>query len=341
MLHDAPYMNNRSSVSIVMLKVMIALLPGIAVYVYLYGIGIGIQLILATITAWITEYVMLKIRAYQARPFLLDGSVTVTAWLLALSFPPLAPWWMIVLATAFAVIVAKHLYGGLGHNLFNPAMVGFAVMMIAYPQEMSRYITPSMADLLDVKDTLHYIFLGIMPKHLSLDAMVSATPLDQMKTALLAKAILHDGAVPLFVLKGAAGMEWVAIAYLLGGLFLLQQRLIPWQIPLGVIMGVSVLAIPLHFYAPMKYASIFVHLLSGGTLLCAFFIATDPVTAPATVWGRGIFAFAVGALTYVIRVFGGFPDGIAFAVLMMNMAVPLIDQYTRPAVFGHKKSRTL
>ena len=242
---------------------------------------------------------------------------------------------MIVLACAFAVVVAKHLYGGLGNNLFNPAMVGYAIMIIAYPQEMSQYLTPSLvhSGLLQTHDAVNAILFGRFPSHWSLDAMVSATPLDQLKTAL---SIKSDQPV-VAELTHAEGVGGIAIADLIGGVLLLLQRIIAWQIPLGVLLGLSALAMPLHLYAPLEYPPVLFHLLSGGTVLCAFFIATDPVTAPTTPWGRFIFAFVIGLLIYIIRVWGGYPDGVAFAVLILNIAVPFIDQYTQPAVFGHKK----
>lgn len=339
MMWNSPYVKNASPVSIVMLKVLLALLPAIGVYAWFFGVGILIQLVLASLTAWLAEYLMLKARHYPVRPFLLDGSVTVTAWLLALSFPPLAPWWMIVVATLFAVVIAKHLYGGLGNNMFNPAMVGFAVMVIAFPAQISRYAAPWVlsAHPLSILEELRYIFLGVMPAGLSFDAIASATPLDMIKTGLLAREnlqlILQD---PIFGVWAGVGGEWIALAYLLGGLFLLQQRLIPWQIPVGVLAGVGLLAGALFWYDPARYMVPWFHLLSGGTMLGAFFIATDPVTGPTTPLGRFIFALLIGVLTYVIRVFGGFPDGVAFAVLIMNIAVPFIDQYTQPKVFGHK-----
>jgi electron transport complex protein RnfD len=334
---NAPYVTHASSVTVVMLKVLAALLPAILVYVYFYGIGIAVQLGLATLTAWLTEYLMLKIRGYKTMPFLLDGSATVTAWLLALSFPPLGPWWLVVVACALAVMIAKHLYGGVGSNIFNPAMVGYAIMIIAFPAHMSRY--PGLTPSLTMLEEIRYIFLGVLPPTLSFDTLVSATPLNILKTLWLVKTDTLL-AQPLLDVWGV-GMTWVALAYLLGGLFLLQQRLIPWQIPAGFLLSMVALSGLLYLYNT-NYLPPEFHVLSGGTLLGAFFIATDPVSAPSTPLGRFIFASLIGVLTYTIRVFGGFPDGVAFAVLIMNIAVPFIDQYTRPSVFGHstKKRKT-
>lgn len=330
------------SVSMIMAKVLFALMPGIVVYAYFFGWGIVIQIGLATLTACVSEYLILKIRRYPAAPFLLDGSAVLTAWLLALSFPPLGAWWMVVVATLFAVIVAKHLFGGIGQNIFNPAMVGWAVMMIAFPAEMSRYTAPLPLNshLLDLKETLQYIFLAQLPANSYFDAIAYATPLDFIKTAVFTEGKLGETLRnPLFGIVGGVGMEWVAFAYFLGGLFLLQQRIISWHIPLGVLLGVGMMAGGYYGYDSSLYVSPGLHFAAGGTMLCAFFIATDPVTSPTTVWGKLLFSVMVGSLIYIIRVFGGFPDGVAFAVLIMNMCVPLMDQYTRPNVFGHHNRR--
>jgi electron transport complex protein RnfD len=251
---------------------------------------------------------------------------------LALSLPPLAPWWLIVLACMLALIFAKHVYGGVGNNIFNPAMVGYVIVIIAFPAYLSRYPLPSTDPLaLTAFEQMAYIFCHAVPGRLSLDAMASATPLDWIKTTLSTHAALPTSQSALLT-----DIVWINAAYLVGGLFLLQQRLITWQIPLAMLLGVIVLAGPLHYYQPDYYMSPWFHLWQGGTILGAFFIATDPVTAPTTPWGRLIFAFSIGLLTYIIRVFGGYPDGVAFAVLMMNIAAPFIEQYTQPAVFGAK-----
>jgi electron transport complex protein RnfD len=338
---NSPYIKRLTPVSIVMLQVLLALVPAIGVMVYFYGIGVLVQIGLATVTAWIAEAAMLKARHYAIKPFLLDGSVTLTAWLLALSIPPLAPWWMVVLATAIAVVLAKHLYGGLGSNPFNPAMVGFAVLIISFPAQMSRFAAPwtlGQQGLLPMEE-IQYIFTGVLPGGIGFDAIASATPLDAVKTTLSnhgdISAILHG-----VDFMQAFTTEWISLAYLLGGIALLLLRVIPWQIPVGMIAGVAVLAAGLHALNPAVYTPVEFHLLNGAVMLGAFFIATDPVTGPTTPRGRLIFAFFVGMLTYVIRVFGGFPDGIAFAVLLMNIAVPLIDQYTQPETFGARNRKT-
>ncbi|AOY00404.1 RnfABCDGE type electron transport complex subunit D [Jeongeupia sp. USM3] len=339
----SPFLTKPTPLQVVMAKVLLALLPGIAVHLYVFGAGILVQLLLATLTALGVEAACLKLRDFPVRPFITDGSAVVTAWLLALSLPPLAPWWMIVLATAIAIGMAKHLYGGLGQNTFNPAMVGFAVMMVSFPAQMSRWAAPQMqqATELDALAQIGYIFTGRLP--VPFDAIASATPLDTVKTTILQ----HGGigelfAVPLFH-AGQLGagwmpsmMGWIALAYLVGGVYLYASKIIPWQTPVAFLGALAALSGVLHLVDPARFTSPLFHLFSGAAMLGAFFIITDPVSGPTTPRGRLVYGALIGVLVYVIRVFGGYPDGVAFAVLIMNLAAPFIDQYTQPKVFGRK-----
>lgn len=336
----SPYIVEKSSVSIVMLKVLLALLPGIAAYVWVYGSGILATLAIASATALGSEAIVLRLRQRPVMPFLLDGSALVTAWLLALALPPLAPWWLVVVGTLFAIVVAKQLYGGLGYNPFNPAMIGYAVLLISFPLPMSQWPAPlELAQAhLGFADQLQYIFGRALPDGVTLDAISSATPLDYLKTQL---KLEHDLTVitqaPIFGALGARGGELVMLAYLLGGLYLLQQRIITWHIPAAFLGSLAAIAAALHLANPAEYAGPLFHLTSGAAMLCAFFIATDPVSGPTTPRAKLIFAAGIGVLTYVIRVFGGYPEGVAFAVLLMNICVPLLDAYTQPRVFGHER----
>ena len=336
----SPYIVEKTSVSIVMLKVLLALLPGIVAYVWVYGSGILVTLAIASATALASEALMLRLRERPVMPFLLDGSALVTAWLLALALPPLAPWWLIVIGTLFAIIIAKQLYGGLGYNPFNPAMIGYAVLLISFPLPMSQW--PAPLDLaqahLSFADQLHYIFGRALPDGVTLDAISSATPLDYLKTQLkLQHEVMQITQAPIFGAVGAKSGELVVLAYLLGGLYLLQQRIITWHIPAAFLGTLAAIAAVLHLADPGHYAGPLLHLTSGAAMFCAFFIATDPVSGPTTPRAKLIFAAGIGVLTYVIRVFGGYPDGVAFAVLLMNICVPLLDAYTQPRVFGHDR----
>ena len=338
-MNRSPYITDAPTVSTIMFKVLLALVPGIAAYVWIYGGGILVSLTLATLTALAAEALLLKIRQRPVKPYLMDMSAVVTAWLLALALPPLAPWWLVIVGTFFAIVIAKQLYGGLGYNPFNPAMVGYAVLLISFPLIMTKWPAPlSLAEHpLSFMDQLHFIFGHGLPTDMKVDAITSATPLDYLKTQLMLK---HEVAsitqAPIFGVVGAKGGELVTGAYLLGGLYLLQQRIISWHLPTVFLAALAAISFAFYVIDPSHFANPLFHLMSGASMLCAFFIITDPVSGPTTPRGKIYFAAGVGVLTYLIRVYGGYPDGVAFAVLLMNMCVPLIDALTQPRVFGHK-----
>ena len=330
-----PYLSQNVSVQRVMLQVLAALLPAIAVYVWLLGPAVLVQLVVASVTALLAEAAMLKLRDKPLALFLGDGSAIVTAWLIALAFPPLAPWWLTVVGVLFAIVIAKHLYGGLGQNPFNPAMIAFAVCIVSFPALMSQW--PPVDLKAGLADQLALIF-GVAPR---IDTMSGATPLDALKTALK----LGEGSVSVarivadtstYGQLAGRGWDWVATASLLGGLWLWQRKVISWHAPFAFIGGIALPAAALWLWNPDQFASPLFHLFSGGSLLGAFFIVTDPVSGCTTPKGKLIFGFAAGVLAYVIRVFGGYPDGVAFAVLLLNICVPLIDLYTQPPIFGMK-----
>ena len=331
-----PYLTQNLSVQRVMLQVLLARVPGIAAYIWLIGPIVLVQIAIASVAALCAEALMLRLVDKPIGPFLSDGSALVTAWLIALAFPPLAPWWLIFVGTLFAIVVAKHLYGGLGQNPFNPAMIAFAVCIVSFPALMSQWPP---ADLnAAFADQLAYVF-GYAPR---LDTMSGATPLDALKTALklgenTATVTLVMADAGTFGRIAGKGWEWVGAGYLLGGLYLWQRRIISWHAPLGFIAGLALLAALLWLVNPAQFANPAFHLFSGGTLLGAFFIVTDPVSGCTTPRGKLIFGLSAGVIAYVIRVFGGYPDGVAFAVLLMNLCVPLIDMYTQPPIFGMKK----
>lgn len=340
-MKTSPFLIEPTPLQRVMFTVAMALLPGIVLHVGIYGIGLLVQLVLASATALLTEAACLYLRGRPLGPALSDGSAVVTAWLLALCMPPLAAWWLVVLGTGVAIALAKHAYGGLGQNTFNPAMVGFAVLIVSFPAQMARWSAPLPLAVVDLAgwDQVRLIFGGVMPPGLAFDALVAATPLDAVRTAV------HQGQAlptvldaPLFGIWGGAGSEWITGGWLLGGLLLWQQRLIAWTLPAAFLGSIVLLSGVSHWLAPAQFASPMFHLSTGAVMLAAFFIVTDPVTAPTTPRGRLIFAALAGLLTWLIRCFGSYPDGVAFAVLIMNLAAPFIDQYTQPAVFGRKRA---
>lgn len=333
-MSHSPHLHHSNSVQRVMLQVLVALLPAIGAYVWQFGVGILVQVALASVTALLAEAAMLALRRKPLALYLSDGSAIVTAWLIALAMPPIGPWWMVVVATASAIVIAKHLYGGLGQNPFNPAMVAFCLMIVAFPALMSQWPP---AGGLDSSAQLDLILGG----HRQLDAITAATPLDALRTGLREGGpgatlgpILEGRA---FGVIGGAGWEWVVLAYLVGGLFLLWRRIISWHLPVAFLLAMALMALLMWGMRPERFASPLIHLASGGTMLAAFFIVTDPVSGATTPKGKLIFAAGVGLIAYLIRAFGNYPDGIAFAVLLMNICVPLIDMSTQPAVFGHKR----
>lgn len=336
----APHIPSKTTVGGIMLQVLLALVPAVAAYVFYFGPGILIQMALASSFAVAFEALMLRLRGRPLAPFLSDYSAVVTAVLFALCIPPLAPWWISLVAMAFAIIVAKHLFGGLGNNIFNPAMVGYVVVLISFPQEMTQWLLPrELAGWTPgLMASLESILSGtlVIPSALAgADAVTGATPLDTIKTGLAqAQPLAEIRARNIFGDFGGLGWEWIANWYLLGGLFLLYRRVISWHVPVATLGAVVALGLAGWLLDPAVNPQPLQQLFSGGLMLAAFFIATDPVSGCASPRGRLIFGAGVGIITLVIRRWGGYPDGIAFAVLLMNSAAPLIDRYTRPRVYG-------
>jgi electron transport complex protein RnfD len=319
-----------------MLAVLYALIPGILVYVYFFGTAVLINIALAVLTAVALEAIILKIRQRPVLPFLLDGSAVVTAVLLALALPTLSPWWLTVAGISFAIIIAKHLYGGLGYNPFNPAMVGYATLLIAFPREMTAWL-PAEINHFSFMDSFHFTFSGYLPVGETYDSITMATPLDTVKTQLGLNFTLNEiknSNSTLFGGIAGRGWEWINLLFMLGGFTLIYMKVINWRIPAAMLGSLFLIALFFSLIDTDAYANPVFHLFSGAAMLAAFFIATDPVTAATTLKGQLIYGAGIGILTYIIRTWGGYPDGIAFAVLLMNMAVPTIDYYTRPRVFG-------
>ncbi len=344
---SSPYTHNQRQTSRIMMLVVFATLPGIAAQWWFFGWGTLIQIAIAIASALASEAVVLHLRKQNVKGILSDNAALLTGLLLAISIPPFAPWWMVVLGTVFAVIIAKQLYGGLGHNPFNPAMIGYVVLLISFPVQMTSWLPPFdiARTVPGLMDAVQIIFNGhaatghtMDSLRMGIDGISQATPLDTFKTSLHAghsvSEILH---YPIFsgALAGA-GWQWVNAGYLLGGLFLLAKKTIRWHIPVSFLISLTVCSTLGWFFSPGSLASPLVHLLSGATMLGAFFILTDPVTASTTNKGRLIFGALAGLLVWLIRSYGGYPDGVAFAVLLANITVPLIDYFTRPRVYGHR-----
>ncbi|MGF1754952.1 electron transport complex subunit RsxD [Vibrio makurazakiensis] len=342
---SSPHAHSRRSTPDLMKWVAICALPGLVAQTYFFGWGTLIQLALALVLAVSFEAAMMLLRKRPPIRALRDYSAVVTGWLLAVAIPPHSPWWLLVIGIFFAIVIAKHLYGGIGQNPFNPAMVAYVVLLISFPVQMTSWNSPLSltAETASFVDSFQMIFTGFNAEGLSLqqarigiDGTTMATPLDAFKTALHAGNTSAEAlSQPQFSGLAGIGWEWVNLAYLAGGLLLIKQRVIQWHIPVALLASLVVFSSVFSLFSPGETASPVLQLLSGATMLGAFFIATDPVSASTTVKGRLVYGALIGALIFIIRSWGGFPDGVAFAVLLANMCVPLIDYYTKPRTYGY------
>ena len=313
--------------------VVLSLVPGAITATWVFGAGVLLNLVMAIITAWTTEGLCLAMRGRSIAPRLKDHSALLTACLLALSLPQAAPWWLTMFATVSAVGLGKHLYGGLGQNPLNPAMLGYAIMLVSAPVAMTTlWVDPLNPPLL--ADAI-LAFLGS-----SSDAHTGATALGLYRNEFAGMTASEIATYPLFERRKLgliAGAEWTALAYLLGGLFLIHQKIISWHIPVGF-LGALILISSFFAIDPDTSTPVSVHLFAGAAVFSAFFILTDPVSGATSSKGRIWFAIGVGILTYSIRTYGQYPDAIAFSVLLMNFAAPMIDHYTRPRILGRNSA---
>ncbi|WP_150303896.1 electron transport complex subunit RsxD [Pseudomonas saliphila] len=340
----SPHARGNNRTQNIMLWVVGATLPGVLAMTWFFGFGTLINILLASAVALGTEALILKIRKRPVSFFVSDGSALVTAWLLALALPPMSPWWLVVIAASFAIVFGKQLYGGLGQNPFNPAMLGYAVVLISFPVEMTawpawRGIEQSVPDLsatLGLLDALRQVF-GFSAQ--AIDGWTHATPLDLLKNNSGLTMDELAASQPVFGALGGNVWEWINLAYLAGGILLIYKRIFTWHAPLGMLAALVIMS--LLFWGGSgsdSNGSPLFHLLSGATMLGAFFIVTDPVSGATSNLGRVVFGAGVGVLVYVIRAWGGYPDAIAFAVLLMNLTAPTIDYYTTPRTYGHRKA---
>jgi len=319
-LSSSPHIKSPETIPTIMFQVCLALLPAVFVGIYSFGAHAAWIILLAIVSAVAFEAAAQKV---MGRPISInDGSACVTGILLALNLPPTVPWWLVIIGSFFAIIIGKQIYGGLGHNPFNPALVGRVVLLISFPAQMTLWAFPS-----------HPLFAHVT------DTLSGATPLGWVKTHLMTHATLPT-TLPFNMLQAFIGQtggcigEISALALLIGAAFLLWKKIIPWIIPVSFIATVFFITGMFWIINPEHYLNPVFHVLSGGLLLGAFFMATDMVTNPVTKVGMLIFGIGCGLLTSVIRLFGGYPEGVSFAILLMNATTPLLDRWTRPRVFG-------
>lgn len=329
----SPHAHGPLSTARVMQYVLLACLPGVIVLTSYFGFGTMVNILWGCIVAVACEALALTLRRRPLKFFLGDCSALVTATLLGIALPPYAPWWLIAVGVASAILLAKHLYGGLGYNPFNPAMVGYVILLISFPVQMTAWAPPQ--PLADAPGLLTALTACFSPG--SFDAVTMATPLDVLKqnTGLMLTDLW--AANPQFGRWAGIGWEWANIAFLAGGLGLLYMRVFTWHAPVAMLATLALMAAL--FYdggSSASGGSPAFHLLSGATMFGAFFIVTDPVTSAVSVRGKLIYGALIGALVYIIRVRGNYPDAVAFAVLIMNFAAPFIDHYTQPQTYGHR-----
>ncbi len=331
----SPHAHDTNSLAQLMQTVLLATVPGIVVMTWFFGFGTLVNIAWGSVVAIACETVALLLRGRSPAFYLKDYSVLVTAFLLCIALPPYAPWWLIAVGIASSVLLAKHLYGGLGYNPFNPAMAGYVILLISFPVQMTSWAAPRGTG--ELPSLMAAIQACFSPG--SFDGTTMATPLDVLRQnkSLLVEDLWQ--ANPQFGRWAGIGWEWVNIAFLAGGAWLLYQRVFTWHAPVAMLVSLATLAAI--FYDGGSSASLgspLFHLLSGATMFGAFFIVTDPVTSAVSLRGRLIYGALIGVLVFVIRARGNYPDAMAFAVLIMNFAAPFIDHYTQPNTYGHGKS---
>ncbi len=343
MTTHAPHAHAPVSVGQIMVTVMLALTPATLFGFWLYGWPAINLWMVAMLTALAAEAASLKLMQRPVGPALLDGSGLLTAWLLALSLPPWAPWWLAAVGSLFAIVVGKQVFGGLGQNLFNPAMAARVMLLISFPLEMTAWVSPQPLTALaspGFLDGLRITFAGLAPA----DGVTSATLLGHVKTDLdrgfgldqVLAGFYQPQAMITGQRAGSLG-ETAALLLLAGGLVLIWRRVITWHIPFAMLAGATLPALLAHAVDPGHFPGLAYHLFSGGLILGAFFIATDPVSSPNAASGQLVFGFACGLLTWLIRTWGGYPEGVAFAVMLMNAATPVIDRYFKPRIYGRDR----
>ncbi|MDT8428953.1 MAG: RnfABCDGE type electron transport complex subunit D [Pseudomonadales bacterium] len=353
---SSPFLCGARSVAQIMQLVLLACLPALAFSTWFFGIGLLLNLILASLTALLMESLVCLLRARSITFTLSDYSVLVTAMLLSFAIPHGAPWWIPVSGTAFAVLIGKHVYGGLGYNLFNPAMVGYVALLVSFPLEMTAWHIPSAArtaaeqaaplSLEGMLITLQLSFPFLQDSiggnmTTGADGFAMATPLIEYKFA--APSAIHrawmDNTSPFlrtaFARSAETGWEWINLGFFAGGLFLLWQRIISWHIPVAVLGSLGILS--WLFYQPGSeavYGSPYLHLFISATMIGAFFIATDPVTAPASPRARLAYGCLIGIAIYTLRIRGNYLDSVGFAILLGNLFAPGLDRLLPTRVYG-------
>lgn len=339
---SGPFTHAPTSVPKIMNTVLLALVPATLFDLYLFGWPAVFLFALSIGACLGAEAICLRLGGRPLQPTLSDGSAVLTGWLLAMSLPPWAPWWVPVVGAVFAIPLAKHVFGGLGQNVFNPAMVARVALLVSFPVQMTLFVAPH--PLFAAGSPGFVDALAITFGQGTLDTMSAASALGFVKTELsrgipAAESLKHVPDLMDLALGAKPGSlgETSALLILLGGVVLLVRRIISWHIPVAVIATLFVMGSVFNAIDPARFTPGLFHVLSGATMLGAFFIATDYVTSPVSKNGQVVFGIGIGLLTWAIRTFAGYPEGMAFAVLLMNSLTPIIDQHFRPRMFGRTR----
>ncbi|MEO5353867.1 MAG: RnfABCDGE type electron transport complex subunit D [Magnetococcus sp. XQGC-1] len=343
-LSSSPHVHAGDSVPQVMQAVIWALMPATAMSIMIFGWPALLVIVITVAACMLTEFLFARLRN---RPSPLgDSSAALTGLLLALTLPPHAPWWVCFSGGVFAVLVGKQVYGGLGSNIFNPALIARVFLLISFPAQMTAWpvVNPLFSEqAYTLSDSVAIVLTGHQGTPEVVDAVSAATPLGQYRTETDRGKSVQEalgGQYAFDVLKAAGGLikgslgETSAILLFLGGLYMLRKKVITWHIPLTMLAGCLLPAALFWIIDPARYPDPLFHLVTGGLVIGAFFMATDMVTSPITIRGQIVFGLGCGLLTYLIRTWSGYPEGVSFAVVIMNAFVPLIDQYTRPTAYG-------
>lgn len=335
-LPSSPHTHRRRTTGQIMRQVIWATVPGMLMMAWWFGPGVLLNVACAVAGALAAEAGALRVRGWPLQPALADGSAVLTGVLLGLALPPMVPFWLPFVGAALGIVFGKQLYGGLGANPFNPAMIGYVMLLISFPVDMTSW--PS-AEPLSQAGERWLLSLQISFGTTPVDVLSGATPLDDFKHRSGQTVAEWQATSGLAGALAGRGWEWINLAFLLGGVWLLRQRIFSWHAPLAMLATLALCA--LLFWdggSSESPGSPLFHLLSGGTMLGAFFIVTDPVSSATSQRGKLLFGAGVGLLVYVIRAWGNYPDAIAFGVLLMNLAAPFIDHYTRPRTYGHARA---
>jgi len=321
-ISSSPHLHSGLSTRRIMLLVLLALLPACGVGVYMFGLPALRVLVLTTFSCVVLEVLFSRLMGRASS--IGDASAVVTGVLLGMNLSSLTPWWVCVLGAVLAIGLGKQLYGGLGYNPFNPALVGRVGLLIAFPQLMTTWAKPMPGQ---------FGIFSQLP-----DAITTATPLDIAKTSGISDAAIDYGAFFLGKMPGSIG-ETSALALLIGGIFLISLRLIRWQIPFAYLSSVALFTCFINRLLPEMTPPPLFHMLTGGLFLGAFFMATDMVTSPMSRKGAWIFGIGCGLVTSIIRIWGTYPEGVSFAILFMNAFVPIINRYTMNVPFGSQRKQ--